>query len=200
MSGREQVVVPLASEVLPIRHVRSTILLSSLASLRERGLGDAYLAALPASLHPVVQQIVAGTWVDIAIALAHYAAVDALRLPVEVQVALGRSLGDKVRGTLLGTAVHGAQQVGVTPWTIIPHLQRFWNRGIDGGTLGAWRLGPKEARIECRGAVLLDSTYFREALRGTAMSVFDLFCSKSYMRERAEARDASSVSYRLQWA
>src|SRR5690349_21822232 len=81
-----QVIVPFPPTIEAVRHVRSTLILSSLAVLRERGLQGAYLAELPLAYHGAILEAVAGAWMPIDVGLAHYVACDALGLPTEVQV------------------------------------------------------------------------------------------------------------------
>src|SRR3954470_3313458 len=71
---------------------RSTWLTSSLRALRERQLLDPYFAHLPRSLHETVRASVAGTWLPIDVALAHYEACDSLKLPLSEQLAMGREV------------------------------------------------------------------------------------------------------------
>src|SRR4051812_48379355 len=68
--------------VRPTERFRSTWLASSLRSLRERGLIDAYVQHLPREHHEAILSSVAGTWLPIATGMAHYRACDALSLPI----------------------------------------------------------------------------------------------------------------------
>src|ERR1700722_20125420 len=167
-----------------LRQVRSTLLVASLAALRDLGRMDDYLRALPPDLHAVVLEAIPGTWVPVATAVAHYRACDTLGCTHAEGVDIGRRVFDRLRETLLGTAVRLSKNVGVTPWTVIPLFPRFWTRLFDGGAMHGWRLGPKEARIDILDMPLCDTAYFRNALCGQGMGVLDLFCSKSYVGER----------------
>jgi hypothetical protein len=175
--------------------------MSSYSTVRELGHADAYLAHLPARHHPAILEGVVGTWVPVQVALAHYTACDALSLSPEEQIAMGRKVGDRIQGTVLGTVVRMAKEAGVTPLTVLPHWQRFWNRVFDGGALYANRLGPKEVEMGMRGVPLADCPYFRVAVRGLMMGLLDLFCRKSYVREhKPEHRKPGTGTYRIQWA
>jgi hypothetical protein len=196
-----EIILPLPAKIEPLRHIRSTLLMSSYATMRELGHGDAYLAKLPARHHPMILEGVIGTWVPIEVAVAHYMACDALALSTEEQIAIGRRVGDRIQGTVLGTVVRMAKEAGVSPLTVLPHWQRFWNRVFDGGGLYANRLGPKEVEMGMRGVVLADCSYFRIAVRGLMMGLLDLFCRKSYVREQgADKRRPGCGSFRIQWA
>jgi hypothetical protein len=181
--------------------VRSTLLLSSYATMRELGHADAYLANLPSRYHPMILETVVGTWVPIEVGIAHYTTCDTLRLSTEQQIAMGRRVGDRIQGTILGTVVRMAKEAGVTPLTVLPHWQRFWNRVFDGGGLYANKLGPKEVEMGLRSVVLADCPYFRIAVRGLMMGLLDLFCRKSYVREQeSDKRKPGCLTFRIQWA
>ena len=132
--------------------------------------------------------------------LAHYAACDALALTREQQVANGRAVFEKTRGTLLGTIVRMAKEAGVTPWTIFPYFQRFWERGYDGGGVTIVKSGPKEVRIELTQFPLFESPYYRNALRGLLTGVFELFCTKAYIVDCPGTRPRWTMAVRVQWA
>jgi len=175
--------------------------MSSYATVRELGHADAYLARLPARYHPMILEAVVGTWVPIEVGVAHYTACDTLALSPDEQIAMGRRVGDRIQGTILGTVVRMAKEAGVTPLTVLPHWQRFWNRVFDGGGLYANRLGPKEVEMGMRGVVLADCAYFRIAVRGLMAGLLDLFCRKSYVREQGpEKRRPGCGTFRVQWA
>ena len=191
-------VLDFPSPIAPVRHVRSTVMLGSVQSIRDAGHYDAYLAALdPAQRNPLLDAVV-GMWMPLEVARAHYAACDALRLSPESQAELGRATFEKTKGTLLGTSVRMAQNVGVTPWTVLPFFQRFWLRGYDGGGVRIATTGPKEALVDLVESELLASTYHRNALRGLVGVIIAMFCQKVYITERPPRR-ASTIHFRVQW-
>jgi len=80
--------MPGAEVVVPFRvpeqrlgratEVRTTLLVSSLQSLRRRGHLDQYLRHLPAQRHATIQAVIAGQWAAIEVGRAHYVACEAL--------------------------------------------------------------------------------------------------------------------------
>jgi hypothetical protein len=188
------------SPIVPARHARSTILLGSIASVRAAGRYDEYAARLAATDRELLVGAVAGSWIPIDVAFSHYQACDALGFPVDQQVANGRATFDKTRGTLLGTLVRMAKAGGMTPWSVFPRCQRYWERGYDGGGVRVTKVGPKEARLDLVAFRLADSPYFRNALRGLVTGLTELFSTKAYVTERPGAHVAGSTSLRLQWA
>jgi hypothetical protein len=199
-ASQGRVILALPPRFDAVSRIRSTLIMSSLAAVRDGGHATAYFAALPAEHHPAIKDAVAGAWLPIAIGIAHYNACEALGLSVDEQLALGRGVGDRVRGTLLGTTTRMAKEAGVTPWTVLPHLQRFWNRAFDGGAITIVQLGPKDAGIEAQKSPLSDVRYFRTALRGLLTNVLEMFCAKAYIKERPGHRPPGTVRFRAQWA
>ncbi len=196
----EQIILAYPSTISPIRNVRSTLLLAVRSSLQESGHYEAYRAALAPAHRALILQTVAGVWVPIEAAMAHYRALDSLELSTELQLRLGGATFERVRGTLLGTMVRFANDAGVTPWVLLPQLQRFWNRAFDGGGLQVVKVGPKEAIARCVQVEMSESRYFRNALRGLLGAVLGLFCRKAYVLEIAGTRERGSVAMRMQWA
>jgi hypothetical protein len=171
-----------------------------MASLRQAGHFDGYAAAIPEEHRDQLLQAVAGTWVPIDIAQSHYRACESLALSSETEVELGKSVFDRTGDTMFGTVIRLAKSTGATPWTLLPQLQRFWERGYDGGGIRVAKLGPKEVRIEVVQCALADSRYFRNAVRGLFGAVVQLFCSRVHVHEVSGQRLAGTFTVRAQWA
>jgi hypothetical protein len=199
VDGDPKVVLPLPAHILPARHARSTLIMASIGTVRQKNLFAEYERALPEQYKETLLGAIAATWVPIDAALAHYAACDSLGLSPEQQVTSGRSTFDGARGTLLGTAVRMARGAGITPWSALPLLQRFWDRGFDGGAVSAVRTGPNDAHVSLVQCAVVASPYFRNGLRGLLAAIIELSCSRAYVTERRRAT-ATSLSFRVQWA
>jgi hypothetical protein len=200
LSPSEEVILPMPSPVRVARHARTTVLLGSISCIRELGRFDEYVTHLPDADRKQLLDAVVGAWLPIEVAFSHYSACDALNFPVDQQVLNGRVTFDKSRGTLLGTIVKMAAQGGMTPWSVFPFFQRFWERAYDGGGVRIVKTGPKEARLELVAVRIADSRYYRNALRGLVMGVTELFCTKAYATETPGKRGPGTVSLRVQWA
>jgi hypothetical protein len=197
-----EVVVALRTEghrVPVVTQVRSTLLASSVRVLRAQGLLDRYLALLPSALHDPVLSAVAGSWMPLSIAMAHYGAADSLGLSTQEQFENGRRVADQIQNTMLGTVARAAKGAGVTPWVGLEYFQRLWDRIMVGGSGAVYRLGPKEARVECHGVPLVEYAYFRNAWRGMFAGSGALFCSRMFVTELPRLRDAPFV-LRVAWA
>jgi hypothetical protein len=195
----DEVVLPFPDPIRPMLHVRSTLLLGGMASIDAAGLTNAYAAVAPPEVRSAIKSSVAGMWIPVETAVAHYLACDRMELSSESASTIGRGTFSRTKGLLLGTATGLARGAGVTPWTLMPHLQRFWLRGLDGGGVRAEALGPKEARIDVVGCPLFTSHYFRAAYRGLATSLFELVSQKVYVHEIPRGGMDANMSIRVQW-
>jgi hypothetical protein len=196
--GEPVLALPPRNEIAPATAFRTTWVVSSLQSLRARGHFEAYFAELPERYRGTILESVVGVWLPMDAARAHYDACERLRLSVEEQLAMGAAVGERAQGTLLSTVVKSAQGVGVTPWTVLPHFDRLWRRGCNGGAVAVYRVGPKEARTEFVGCSLFDVAYFRHAFRGVIHGVASLFCEKVYVHELPK-RATGGAQFRFQW-
>jgi len=195
----DDVVLALPAFVKPARHARSTLVMASIETVRQRDLFREYERALAPEYKETLLGAIAATWLPIEAAVAHYAACDSFGLTVEQQMQSGRSTFDGARGTLLGTAVRLARGAGLTPWTELPLLQRFWDRGFDGGAVSVTRVGPKDAHVNLVQCAVIVSPYFRNGLRGLLTALMELTCTKAYVTDRRPV-SVTSLSFRVQWA
>jgi len=198
----EEAIVPLPDtrERVPlVTQVRSTLLSSSLHSLRDHGMGDAYFAALPKEHHEAILSLVAGVWVPVDLAIVHYVTCDGLTIDAEVREAISNDVAKRIHGSVLATVIRMATGTGVTMLTGLQQVQRLYSRVFMGGAIGAYLLGPKEARLDFAGFQLAQIPYFRTGLRATAKASLELFTRTLHMREMPERTTARAVSYRLSW-
>jgi hypothetical protein len=191
-SARQQ--VPLASQF------RSTWLASSIRAIRDRHLLDTYLRHLPAQHHAPILESVAGVWLPIEVAMAHYEACDRLGIGPNELIEIGLDTARQVHHTILHTAVRLAKGAGVTPWTILPQVGRLWERIWVGGGVGVTKMGPKDARIEIAGWPCARYGYIRLALRGVILGIVELFCAKAFTREMTRLCTPTSLAYTVSWA
>ena len=79
------------------KRFRSTWIISSHQTLRASGLFEQYRASLSVAYGEQLLAIVAGVWLPIAVARAHYEACDHLGLSLEEQLGMGRAVGGGTR-------------------------------------------------------------------------------------------------------
>jgi hypothetical protein len=184
--------------VRSVTHVRSSAIVTAQALLRESGKFADYTEGLPPEVRPAVFGIVPGTWVPIDTALAHHRAMDTLRLPPSEQMTLATGSGEKMQGALTGTIFRMSREVGITPWTLMPHSQRIWDRMCRGGDISVERLGPKEAMVRMYGLPLFSCSYFRVAMRCVLQKGLSLWCTRGYVIEVAWT--STTLTFREAWA
>ena len=200
---QEEAIAPftVAKAATPLAlHFRSTWLTSSIRALRERGLVDRYLAALPTRHHESVHNSFAGVWLDVEVAMAHYRACDSLGLARSEQIAIGREVTTIAHRTSYALALRLAKGAGVTPWTCFAIQKRLWLQVWRGGDVATFKVGPKEARVEIAGWPCSAIAYPRYAMNGVLIGQTELFCSKAYVSEIASLCTATSLGYRISWA
>jgi hypothetical protein len=184
----------------PAKHVRSTLITSSLTAIRKRGYMPAYERLVPALHRETLLSCIAGVWLPMATGIAHYQTCDALNLSATEVYDIGLDVSVQVQATFLGTLSKMAKSAGVTPWTGLAQFQRLWDRVLDGGGVSVVRVGPKDAHIEIVALPLVDIPYFRVAFRGFIVAGCSIFATKVYGREVPVTRSNGSAAYRAAWA
>lgn len=190
---------PTAASTL-VTEFKSTLLVSSLQSLRERGLFDRYRTFLPEAEAEAVLTAIVGEWLPLRVAHAHYGAVNALGLTFAQSSQAGAVVGAKIQATLLGTVARLARTSGVTPWTVLAQFQRLFERIFRGGGTRVLKLGPKEARIEIVGLPLAAIPCFRAGFQGIIKSGGELFCARLYVSDVPRLCSSTTIGYRCAWA
>jgi hypothetical protein len=181
--------------------VRSTLIATSLQSLRTRRLYDRYVRLLQGPHKETILTAVAGSWLSIEAAAAHYRACDALHLDTALQLAMGMDVGNRVHGTFLGVMVRTARTAGVTPWLALSNSAKLHGRLFSGGGgIAVTEIGPKDARVDLVGNVLCDIEYFRVGMRGVYHAAVQLFCSSVYTVELSRIRAPRASAMRISWA
>jgi hypothetical protein len=182
-----------------VSHVRSTLVISSVQSIKNHALYEHYVKQLDPGMLETISSMIAGSWLPVETAMKHYRACDALGLSLTNEIALGYEVGNRIQSSLLGLLLKGAKGTGATPWTGLGYLDRLWERVFSGGGVGLTKLGPKEARAVFHGLPLLSIPYFRHAFRGTMLAGLELFCSKAYLNDVERERPEVSFTFRVSW-
>jgi hypothetical protein len=197
---------PPSAPSLPVHRVaavsrfRSTWLCSSLAALRERGHFERYVSFLPPEYQHVVAGTIAGTWLPIEVAVAHYRACDRLELGALEILSIGHDVTNRVHGSALKMVVTLAHGFGVTPWSALSRATSLWKRCWEGGEVSVSELGPKEARVAISGWPCASTNYCRVACRGMLTAIIEPFCSKAFVREEPRLCGAWTLGYAVAWA
>jgi hypothetical protein len=200
---RDEVVVAFRTDPAktePAKHIRSTLITSSLTAIRKRGYMPEYTRLLPPEHKETLLSCIAGVWLPLDVGIAHYGTCDALRLSTDEVYNIGMDVSVQVQATFLGTLSKMARSAGVTPWTGLAQFYRLWDRVLDGGGVEVRRVGPKDAHVEVVALPLVDIPYFRVAFRGFIVAGCGIFAAKVYGREVSTPRSRGSTAYRIAWA
>jgi hypothetical protein len=173
--------------------VRSTVVTSGLAALRERGHLDAWAAALDPKTRDLLLTTIAGVWLPIDLVMTHYAACESLRLSHDECFAIGGAVGVRMHENVLHLVRHLATGVGVTPWIAAARYGSFWTRLFDGGGFRTVKVGPKDGITEFFQIPMAQFAYFRSAFCGVSLVGISLFTTKAYVRVVATSKDGFSV-------
>jgi hypothetical protein len=165
-----EVLISLPEHLAPVTSVRSTLIQSSLESLRKHGHFDRYLTLVDPRFRERIVETIAPEWLEMELAVAHYTACDALFLQHDELIEIGEAVGDHIQGTFVSMIVRRARVLGLTPWVPLGQVQRLWDRLMRGGGVSLVRTGPNEARIEVCLLPLAQFTYFRTGFCGVISS------------------------------
>ncbi|MDB4976204.1 MAG: hypothetical protein JWN48_4545 [Myxococcaceae bacterium] len=160
------VVIPHTRPIAPAVSVRSTLLQSSLATLKQQGFFERYLELLDPAYRTVIIEAIAPAWLPIEAGIAHYRACDRLALSDAEMIAIGEQVGERMQGPFMDALTRAARTMGVTPWGLVKRFHVLWSRMFQGGSFEVLKLGPKDLTIEILGASLTHYAYFRHALCG----------------------------------
>jgi hypothetical protein len=199
---REKVVpLPVPRELVgPAKEYFATGVTTSQALLRERGHFDAYAERLSAEHRDAILALVPGTWAPIELALEHYLACDRLDLPREEILDLGEQAAMRLYSPAFVFTAKLAASAGVTPWAVIRKLPETIKKSLrGGGAVCAYKLGPKEVRIEFEGHPLAASSYVRTAFVGTLRHPISFFCRKAVAREILCLDRAHAMACLISW-
>lgn len=180
--------------------VRSSMILSSRQTLRDLGFYDRYLACLTPAERAMIDDLVGGVWVPVAVIHAHYLACDRIGLSIAEQLEMGRGLSSRMHKPVFAVGVRLAGAAGVTPWHLARQAQKMWPRMYEGGAFTFAQLGPKEGRVDILGFPPAAIGYCRVAWRGVILGGTELFSTRAYVNEIAASCTATRLAYRVSWA
>lgn len=183
-----------------VTHVRGSLLLSSVQSLRAAGLFDRYAANLSAAAETAIFSFPASHWHSLLVANDHYAACEALNLTMAEQIDLGYQVSTRVQGTFVALLLRTARQLGVTPWIVLDNIEKIWDRVLKGGG-GARvrRVSDNVAQCMLAGIPIVDIPYLRNAWRGAFVAALEPFCKRVLVTEIVDFRRPGVAVYGITW-
>jgi hypothetical protein len=195
-----EVIIPHAPVVLVATNVRSTLLQSSLATIKAIGRFERYVSLLDPLHRETILESLAPGWLPIQVACAHYHACDQLALSAEETMRVGELVGDRIQGTFLTTLTKVARGAGVTPWLLLKRFDRLWSRLFEGGSVQLTKTGPKDMALEIRSAILPRYEYFRVGFCGVVRAGFKFVGVRaSYVKIEQWASGSDRLILRAAW-
>jgi hypothetical protein len=193
--------LPVAEEHLPaVSKVRGSLLIASrdhVGTMRE--VTEAYEAALDRADLAALQKCMPSEWVPVELAVAHYAALDALRLSIGEVRQIGEWVARRVHDSPFFPLFRLAMSAGATPAAALVQMPRLWTRMFVGGGVGIMRAGPKDVLVRAYKNPLFHSAYFRHAAAGHVRLAAQVFATQAYVKMMPQVLP-ESCSYRVSWA
>jgi hypothetical protein len=171
-AGGREIIIPRAQPIVKASAVRSTLLQSSLATLKTLGHFERYLKLVSPVHRETIVGTIAASWLPIEVGVAHYEACQNLQLSDEQLLVIGELVGDRMQGAFMETLTRAARSMGVTPWVLLKRFDVLWGRLFQGGSLQLTKVGPKDLLIEIAGASLPRFEYFRYGFCGVVRAGF----------------------------
>lgn len=188
------------SPIPPATSIRSTVLQSSLASLRLRGHFDDWNSKIEPRFRATIVESLAPSWMPIEVAIAHYSACEALALPISEQIAMGEAVGNRIQGSFMATLMKSARAAGFDPLVLLGQFDRLFARLFQGGSVQVVQTGPKDLDIEIRGVPLTRQAYFRVAFTGVVRAGFVFAGVKAaYVKQESYSAPLESFSMHASW-
>jgi hypothetical protein len=185
--------VPLATAV------RSTLIVSSMQTLRSHGHFDAYVARIDPVMREELLSLIAGTWVPIALGDAHYSACAKLGLDDKTIDSFGAEVAERSNRSVFSLVLKLSRETGATPWTAFQRAHRLRELTWQGSDLCIYRLGPKEARFDWVGIPYASHNYYVVSFGGFLRGLTQLFARTVYTRVNAKGASSTAISYRISW-
>jgi hypothetical protein len=187
------------AQVPPVTRVRGQWLAASLRAVRERGLLERYMTALPQEHHVAIRSTPVHEWLPADAVVAHYTALDSLELPNDDIVDIGSSTVLRGHGKAIEVVIKVMPLSALSVFTLLSRTATFWDRAFDGGAPAVFKLGPKEVRIDVVGLPFAHLNYPRVAIRGVIGGVLTLLGKTVYVNEYAPLCTGNMLSYRVSW-
>jgi len=189
----QEVLVPHRTDFKRVTHVRSTLLQSSLATLRRTGLIDRWRTLISPQLARELEETLGPSWVDVELAVAHYAACDGLGLSTSEIDAIGQQVGDHLQNVLVSLSARTARAAGLDVRHAVMAFEKLFGRVFQGGSLGVFQTGPKDLLVELKGVRLTSSYYFRTAYLGHLRSAAKFVGTRAFYAKPARLDPVSDT-------
>lgn len=166
-----------------ITHIRSTLLTSSLQTLKALDFLERYLRALPRDHHDQMLAPRAPGWVSVDEAAIHYTACEQMPLSAAELEQLSESVALSIGNTLMSTFNRASRAAeSGSPLLSLAQAEKLFPRMNRGGAIRIVRRGPNEAMVEVRGGKLYAIPYYELGHRALLRVAAQLFAKKVQVR------------------
>jgi hypothetical protein len=179
--------------------VRSTLIVSSIQTLRSHGFFDAYVARIEPAQREELLSLIAGTWIPIELGHAHYRAADRLGLDSKTIDGFGAEVAGRSNRSVFSLVLKLSCESGVNPWTAFQRAHRLRGLTWRGSDVAIYKLGPKEARFDWVGIPYAMHPYYVASFGGFLRGLTSLFSRTVYTQLVPRGSTATSISFRISW-
>lgn len=165
-----------------ITHIRSTLISSSIQTLKALGLLERYLDALAKKHHDAMLAPRAPSWTSEEEAAIHYAACNDMKLSAPELDLLSQTVASAIGTTLMATFTRSSRALEAEPWLALAQTQLLFSRLNKGGAVRVIRRAPNEALFEVRGGSLYSIPYYETGHHALLRASALLFSSKAHTR------------------
>jgi hypothetical protein len=183
----------------PVDAVRGFVFTSGLRWMEKHDIAERFKQLLPDYLRELIPNLTTNDWVPIDQALDAYAACDALALPADQQIELGRFVSQANNGVVIQTISRLMGKLGATPWMALAHADKAWNRSNRGGAIAVYKVGEKIARLEFWQCPLARSPFFITSMRGAIAVGAEPFAERIVITEIPDMTSGDGFALRVMW-
>jgi len=163
------------SRTAPCVAARSRLFLAGRGWYGARGLWPRYIASLPAGLAAEWEGMASNAWVPLTTAMQLYSASNALSLPEETEVAVGRHIFGCVNGRAVDSLVRlRAADPAAAAVAVVEHASHLWSNAFEGGDVSVRRESERTVTLELR-APMFAYRFFRNCIVGAVAEALARF-------------------------
>lgn len=199
MSQNGEIVVEyISAQGERITHIRSTLVSSSIQTLKALGFLDRYLRALPKAYHEEMLAPHGPSWMAEEDAAIHYKACDDMQLADAELERLSETVAKTVGGLLMSTFTRSSRGADGDPWLSLSQTERLFSRLNQGGAVRIYRRTANEALFEVRGGRLYTIPYYELGHHALLRAAVLLFAKTAHVRtlSMAEREHKTLVSWK----
>jgi hypothetical protein len=181
-------------------HVRGTMIINSLTTLRGGDRLDDYFAKLPAEHHDDVNAVTVQSWVPMELAVVHYQAMGGVYLDAAEQLQNGRLAAERTQNPHVRTVVRTLSALRTLDmWDAMARFPGLVARSVRGGKTIVRRTGPKDARVEFTGFPFFQVGYIHHSMQGTCQAALEVMSQRIHVRQDPSFRSDSSMALLVSW-